>query len=93
MDRYTLSLLIPILSIIFVVGVPVVGLVTHFVLRPLVRDITEAIRAGTGATSPEVERRLAELEESQALMSRRLDRVLEAERFREKLEANAAKES
>ena len=92
MDRHALAMLIPILSIIFVVGVPVIGLVTHFVLRPLVRDITEAIRAGTGATGPEVERRLAELEESQALMSRRLERVLEAERFRQELEASAAKE-
>ena len=37
---YWIGELIPILAIVFVIGVPVTALAAHFVLRPLVRDIT-----------------------------------------------------
>ena len=43
---YWISELIPILGIVFVIGVPVTALAAHFVLRPLVRDITTAILSG-----------------------------------------------
>ncbi len=92
---YWISELIPILGIVFVIGVPVTALAAHFVLRPLVRDITTAILSGgrgrRGEQNSEVERRLAGLEEGQQNIQLRLSQLVEAERFRQRLESGAPK--
>ncbi len=79
--------LIPIISIIFVIGVPVTSLAVHFVLRPLVKDIISAIRADKA--SPEIERRLRELEEGQHNIQLKLSQLVEAERFRHELDSGS----
>ncbi len=79
-------LLIPIISITFAVGVPAVALATHFVLRPMVRDITEAIRAGRPDTPGDVSERLTRLEEAYYQLDQSVTRLLEAEEFRRQLE-------
>ncbi len=89
---YWISELIPILGIVFVIGVPVTALAAHFVLRPLVRDISTAILSGgRGEQNSEVERRLAGLEEGQQNMQLRLSQLVEAERFRQRLESGTPK--
>ncbi|KPK82055.1 MAG: hypothetical protein AMS25_04030 [Gemmatimonas sp. SM23_52] len=82
-------LLIPILGIVFAVGVPAIGLVTHFVLRPLVRDITTAIQSSKGSGNSELEYRLAQLEDAYYRLDQQVTRLLEAERFRRELEAGS----
>jgi hypothetical protein len=92
---YWLGELIPILGIVFVIGVPVTALAAHFVLRPLVRDITTAILGGRGRggeQNSEVERRLVGLEEGQQHIQLRLSQLVEAERFRQRLESGTPKE-
>ena len=79
--------LIPILGIIFVIGVPVTAVAAHFVLRPMVRDITASILALKGGATPEIQRRLTELEEGQRLIDRRLESLIEADRFHRRLES------
>ena len=81
-------LLIPILGIIFGVGVPGVALAAHFVLRPLVRDIVGAIQANKPPAAPsDVEERLLRLEDAYYRMDERVARLIEAEQFRRELEA------
>jgi hypothetical protein len=82
--------LIPILGIVFVIGVPVTALAAHFVLRPMVRDITESILALRGGASPDIHRRLTELEEGQRLIDRRLESLIEADRFHHTLDSGDA---
>lgn len=82
-------LLIPILGIVFAVGVPAIGLVTHFVLRPLVRDITTAIQSSKESGNSELEHRLARLEDAYYRVDQQVNRLLEAERFRRELEAGS----
>ncbi len=89
---YWIGELIPILAIVFVIGVPVTALAAHFVLRPLVRDITTAILAGgRGEQNSEVERRLEGLEEGQQNIQLRLSQLVEAERFRQRIESGTPK--
>ena len=89
---YWIGELIPILGIIFVVGVPVTALAAHFVLRPLVRDITTAILSGgRSEQNSEIERRLQELEEGQQSIQLHLSQLVEAERFRQRLESGTPK--
>jgi hypothetical protein len=81
-------LLIPILGIVFGVGVPGVALAAHFVLRPLVRDIVGAIQANKPPAAPsDMEERLLRLEDAYYRLDERLARLIEAERFRRELEA------
>lgn len=70
-------------------GIPGAALTIRFVLRPMLREVVEAVRATRGAMSPELEKRLAEIEESQQLVGQKLDRLLEAERFRQELKTGA----
>lgn len=76
-----------ILAIIFVLGVPSLALATHLVLRPLVRDIANAIRSGHEADREELERRVVRLEEAIRNHDRDLDRLREVERFHRELES------
>lgn len=79
-------LLIPILGITCAVGIPGVALAAHLVLRPLVRDITQAIQAGKRERSEEMERRLARLEDAYYQLDQNVTRLLAAEDFRRQLE-------
>lgn len=80
--------LIPIVAIFFVIGVPVMSLATHFVLRPLVGDIVSALRGETGSRDEMalLRNEVAELHESLARHEARLDTLTEAEAFRRQLE-------
>ncbi len=80
-------LLIPIIAIVFTVGVPAVALAAHLVLRPMVRDITGAIQAGKTGASAEIDERLARLEDAYYQLDQQVTRLIEAERFRRELES------
>ena len=81
-------LLIPITAITFVLGVPSIALATHFVLRPMVRDVVGAIQANKPrALSEDVDRRLAKLEDGFSQIETQVTRLVEAERFHRQLEA------
>ncbi len=84
------EVLVPITAIFFVIGLPVIGLVTRFALRPLVHDMAAAIRGGRDERSEELAERIARLEERLEEQDRQLDRLLEAERFRRALESGEA---
>ncbi len=79
--------LIPIVGIFFVIGVPVMSLAAHFVLRPMVRDVIAAIRGKETGPDDRIEERLARLEEALEGQADQLDRLLEAEAFRLRLES------
>jgi hypothetical protein len=80
-------LLIPILGIVFAVGVPGVALATHFVLRPLVRDVVGAIQANKPAARSDVEERLARLEDAYYRLDEHVTKLIEVERFQRELES------
>jgi hypothetical protein len=80
-------LLIPIFGIVFAVGVPGVALATHFVLRPLVRDVVGAIQANKPTPGSDVDERLARLEDAYYRLDEHVTRLIEAERFRRELES------
>lgn len=67
-------------------GIPAAALAVRFVLRPMLREITEAIRSSRGDPGRELERRVTELEESHGSLARELRRLLEEEGFRQRLE-------
>jgi hypothetical protein len=82
-----LGLLIPLLGIFFVIGVPVMSIAAHFVLRPLIRDLTEALRGVKGREKEDMEHRIGRLEDALLEQGRQLDQLVEAELFRRRLEA------
>ena len=77
-----MEFLIPIVAIFFVIGVPVMAIASHFVLRPLVRDVIQAIHGRKAEEQADLEGRLGRLEEAVLDQSRQIDRLLEAETFR-----------
>jgi len=79
--------LIPLFAIFFVIGVPVMSLAVRFVLRPLIMDVTSAIRGGKAGEIADIRDRLGRLETHLAEQGERLHRLVEAERFRRELEA------
>lgn len=79
--------LIPILAILFGLGVPALSLATHFVLRPLVKDIVEALRAGPRNELAELQRRIDELQDELARHESQIHVLSDAESFRRRLEA------
>ncbi len=83
------ELLIPLFGIFFVIGVPVMSLAARFVLRPLLKDLTEAVRGMKGRERVDFEARLGRLEDQLAEQGQRLDRLVEAELFRRRLESAA----
>lgn len=84
------EVLVPITAIFFVIGLPVIGLVTRYALRPLVHDVAAAIRGGRDERADDLGERLARLEERLEEQDRQLERLLEAERFRRALESGEA---
>lgn len=88
-----LDILIPLFGIFFVIGVPVLSLAAHFVLRPMIRDLTEAVRGVKGREREDLEGRLGRLEERLLEQARQLDQLVEAELFRRQLEAGGSPES
>lgn len=82
-----MDFLIPITAIFFVIGVPVVSIATHFVLRPLVRDITVAIHGKKQDAESDFIGRLTRLEEIVLEQNKQLDRLVDAEVFRRRLES------
>lgn len=79
--------LIPIVAIFFTIGVPVMALTTHFVLRPMVKDIVQAMRGGSKDEVLELHRQVAELREDVARQESQIAVLTEAESFRRQLEA------
>ncbi len=82
-----LEILIPLLGIFFVIGVPVMSIAAHFVLRPLIRDLTEALRGVKGREKEDMEHRIGRLEDALLEQGRQIDQLVEAELFRRRLEA------
>ena len=79
--------LIPLFGIFFVIGVPVMSVAAKFVLQPLLREVTEAIRGGKAEEFDELQERVVRLEEHLLTQGRQLDQLVEAELFRRRLEA------
>lgn len=69
------------------------SLAAHFVLRPLVRDVIAAIKGKQVERDDEIEARLARLEEAVEEQTDHVDRLLEAEAFRLRLESGASASS
>jgi hypothetical protein len=72
---------------LLIFGIPGAALAVRFVLRPMLREIADSIRTTRGELPPDLERRLLELEEGQRLTNEHLERLVEAERFRQQLES------
>ena len=84
-----LDILIPLFGIFFVIGVPVLAIATHFVLRPMVKDIIGALRSRGEAEEADLLARIDRLEQSVLDQGQQLDRLVEAESFRRQLEAGS----
>lgn len=80
-------IILPILGVVFAVGVPSLALAAHFVLRPMVKDIVGAIQASKRREDDGIEERLARLEEAYYQLDHRVDRLAEVERFHRELES------
>lgn len=80
--------LIPIFAIFFTIGVPVLALATRFALRPLIRDLAEALgpRARDRDTIARLTERIERLEQEGRGREEMLNRLAEAELFRRQLE-------
>ena len=81
--------LIELIIAVSVFGIPAAALSLRFVLRPMLKDVVEAIRSIREPKSTELERRLTELEEGQQLIGEQLMRLVEAERFRAELSSGS----
>lgn len=79
--------LIPIVAIFFTIGVPVTALAAHFVLRPLVGDIVQALRGGTRDEIAEMQRQIGALQEALDFQGEQIGRLVEAESFHKALES------
>jgi hypothetical protein len=84
---FDFALLIPILAIFFIFGVPIMAIATHFVLRPMVRDVIGAIHGKGQAEAADLTDRVGRLEQAILDQGQQLDRLAEAESFRRQLEA------
>jgi hypothetical protein len=78
---------VEILVALLIFGIPGAALAVRFVLRPMLREIADAIRTTRGELPPDLEHRLLELEEGQRLTNENLERLVEVERFRQQLES------
>ncbi len=79
--------LIPLFGIFFVIGVPVMSLAARFVLRPLLMDLTSAVRGGRAEEIAAMRERMGRLETHLEEQGQQLDRLVEAELFRRQIEA------
>lgn len=84
---------IPIVAIFFVIGVPVMSVAAHFVLRPMVKDLVKALRGGAHDEVVELQRQILELQEDVARQEGQLAVLAEAESFRRQLEASRTEAS
>jgi ABC-type sulfate transport system permease subunit len=82
--------LIPIVAIFFTIGVPGMALATHFVLRPMVRDIIEAMRGGAKDEVAALQSHVFELQEIVTRQEEQIAVLAEAESFRRQLEAKSS---
>ena len=82
--------LIPIVAIFFTIGVPVMALTTHFVLRPMVKDIVGAMRGGNKDEMFELHRQVGEMREELARQESQIHVLTDAESFRRQLEAKTS---
>jgi hypothetical protein len=82
-----IDVLVPLFGIFFVIGVPVLAVATHFVLRPMVREIIRALRSRGEAEEADLLSRIDRLEQAMLDQGQQLDRLVEAESFRRQLEA------
>jgi len=85
-------------AIVVVIGIPVTGLVIRFALRPLVKDIANAIRSsapGTGdpAQLESLNRRLERIEQSLVDQEALTTRLLEVQEFDRKLRSGLPEDS
>jgi hypothetical protein len=85
--------LIPLFAIFFVIGVPVMSVAAKFVLQPLLRELTQAIRGGKAKELEAIQERVALLEDHLLTQGHQLDLLAEAEQFRRKLEAGSTQGS
>ena len=83
---FDFELLIPLTAIFFVIGVPVLAVATHFVLRPLVRDVTGAISGKNRDAAEDLADRIGRIEQAILDQGQQIDRLIEAETFRRQLE-------
>ena len=84
---FDFALLIPLLAIFFIFGVPIMAVATHFVLRPMVRDVIGAIHGKAQAEAGDLTNRVGRLEQAILDQGTQIDRLVEAESFRRQLEA------
>ena len=84
---FDFALLIPLFAIFFVIGVPVLAVATHFVLRPMVREVIGALRSRGEAQEADLLGRLDRLEQAVLDQGGQIDRLIEAEAFRRRLES------
>lgn len=82
--------LIPILGIVFGLGVPVTVLAIRFVIHPMIRDLIGAVQGHKGRLEEDLQQRLGRLEESVHDQGQAIDRLVEAELFRRRLESGPA---
>jgi len=76
------------LAFIFLICIPVLAVTTRLLLGPLIRDVVGAIR-GVGQRSEEdYDHRLSRLEDAVLEQGQQMDRLIEAELFRRRLEVD-----
>ena len=89
------DMIIAVVAIFFTIGIPVLAMATHFALRPLVRDLAEAL--GPMRRDREKIARLTErieqLEGEHRERGELLDQLAEAELFRRQLEERTGGET
>lgn len=80
------DVLIPLFAIFFVIGVPVMAVASHFVLRPMVKDVIGALRSRGETAEADLLGRIDRLEQAVLEQGGQIDRLVEAEVFRRQLE-------
>ena len=85
-------MVIAVVAIFFTIGIPVLAMATHFALRPLVKDLAEALgpRKRERETIARLTERVEQLEGESRERGELVDQLAEAELFRRQLEEHAA---
>ncbi|WP_420440541.1 hypothetical protein [Candidatus Palauibacter sp.] len=86
------DMVIAVVAIFFTIGIPVLAMATHFALRPLVKDLAEALgpRKRERETIARLTERVEQLEGESRERGELVDQLAEAELFRRQLEERAA---
>lgn len=84
---FDFDVLIPLFGIFFIFGVPIMAIATHFVLRPMVRDVITALQGKSETEEEDLMSRLGRLEQALLDQGQQIDRLIEAETFRRQLES------